>query len=177
MSESPTRPTPTLALASCLLFWVQIPSRNCICARVLMQFSGCWASAGYSAQGCAALEQQLRTCMDAPVRIHPFFRATTYTQAPICRHQGTFNMLRLSRRKHNKTRRAPSTTTSRDCTRKSWVLTNESEPSTNTVHSFYQHIACYPVACTQSDAWPDALRGVWGIHGYAPGRLRRSIDL
>lgn len=30
---------------------------------------GCWASAGYTAEGCAALEQQLRQCMDAPVRI------------------------------------------------------------------------------------------------------------
>jgi hypothetical protein len=30
--------------------------------------TGCWASSGYTAQGCAALEQQLRACMDAPVR-------------------------------------------------------------------------------------------------------------
>ncbi|KAI4795853.1 hypothetical protein E4T44_11322 [Aureobasidium sp. EXF-8845] len=28
--------------------------------------TGCWASSGYTAQGCAALEQQLRACMDAP---------------------------------------------------------------------------------------------------------------
>jgi hypothetical protein len=27
----------------------------------------CWASSGYNVQGCAALEQQLRACMDAPV--------------------------------------------------------------------------------------------------------------
>ncbi|KAF2089732.1 mitochondrial 37S ribosomal protein YmS-T, partial [Saccharata proteae CBS 121410] len=27
---------------------------------------GCWASSGYSVQGCSALEQQLRACMDAP---------------------------------------------------------------------------------------------------------------
>ncbi|RMY90551.1 hypothetical protein D0861_03604 [Hortaea werneckii] len=27
--------------------------------------TGCWASQGYSAQGCAMLEQQLRACMDA----------------------------------------------------------------------------------------------------------------
>ncbi|GAB1216392.1 hypothetical protein ATERTT37_005606 [Aspergillus terreus] len=26
----------------------------------------CWASSGYTAEGCAALEQQLRQCMDAP---------------------------------------------------------------------------------------------------------------
>jgi hypothetical protein len=28
---------------------------------------GCWASSGYSVQGCAQLEQTLRECMDAPV--------------------------------------------------------------------------------------------------------------
>ncbi|KAF2200424.1 mitochondrial 37S ribosomal protein YmS-T [Delitschia confertaspora ATCC 74209] len=27
---------------------------------------GCWASSGYSIQGCAQLEQKLRQCMDAP---------------------------------------------------------------------------------------------------------------
>ncbi|KAH0303303.1 hypothetical protein KCU71_g10692, partial [Aureobasidium melanogenum] len=32
----------------------------------LTRFAGCWASSGYTAQGCAALEQQLRACMDAP---------------------------------------------------------------------------------------------------------------
>lgn len=31
----------------------------------------CWASAGYGAEGCAALETQLRKCMDAPVRYNP----------------------------------------------------------------------------------------------------------
>jgi hypothetical protein len=30
-------------------------------------FAGCWASSGYSVQGCAQLEQKLRQCMDAPV--------------------------------------------------------------------------------------------------------------
>lgn len=28
---------------------------------------GCWASSGYTAQGCAQLEQSLRACMDARV--------------------------------------------------------------------------------------------------------------
>ncbi|KAF2271606.1 mitochondrial 37S ribosomal protein YmS-T, partial [Westerdykella ornata] len=27
---------------------------------------GCWASSGYSVQGCAQFEQKLRACMDAP---------------------------------------------------------------------------------------------------------------
>lgn len=36
----------------------------------------CWASSGYSVEGCASLETALRTCMDAPVRtittyLHP----------------------------------------------------------------------------------------------------------
>lgn len=30
----------------------------------------CWASAGYGAEGCAALETQLRKCMDSPVRLN-----------------------------------------------------------------------------------------------------------
>jgi hypothetical protein len=29
--------------------------------------SGCWASSGYSVQGCAQFEQKLRQCMDTPV--------------------------------------------------------------------------------------------------------------
>nr|POE74721.1 hypothetical protein CFP56_37252 [Quercus suber] len=36
--------------------------------RGLMRAAGCWASQGYSAEGCAALEQSLRACMDAKVR-------------------------------------------------------------------------------------------------------------
>lgn len=30
--------------------------------------AGCWASSGFSVQGCSGLEQQLRACMDTPVR-------------------------------------------------------------------------------------------------------------
>jgi len=29
----------------------------------------CWASSGYTAAGCQALETQLRTCMDTPVSL------------------------------------------------------------------------------------------------------------
>ncbi|KAI5273873.1 hypothetical protein E4T47_02922 [Aureobasidium subglaciale] len=46
-----------------------ISCRNiyCLVVPVLTHaLSGCWASSGYTAQGCAALEQQLRACMDAP---------------------------------------------------------------------------------------------------------------
>jgi hypothetical protein len=33
----------------------------------LISFAACWASSGYNVAGCAALETQLRTCMDTPV--------------------------------------------------------------------------------------------------------------
>ena len=32
----------------------------------LGNFLACWASAGYNAVGCAAVESQLRKCMDGP---------------------------------------------------------------------------------------------------------------
>ncbi|KAK3066627.1 40S ribosomal protein mrp10 [Teratosphaeriaceae sp. CCFEE 6253] len=35
------------------------------CIGVMSSVLGCWASQGYSAQGCAMLEQSLRACMDA----------------------------------------------------------------------------------------------------------------
>ncbi|KAK8215309.1 40S ribosomal protein mrp10 [Zalaria obscura] len=36
------------------------------CIGMMSSVLGCWASSGYTTQGCAALEQQLRACMDAP---------------------------------------------------------------------------------------------------------------
>ncbi|KAF9885768.1 hypothetical protein FE257_012350 [Aspergillus nanangensis] len=36
------------------------------CVTVMSSMLSCWASAGYTAEGCAVLEQQLRQCMDAP---------------------------------------------------------------------------------------------------------------
>ncbi|TQB77346.1 hypothetical protein MPDQ_002983 [Monascus purpureus] len=36
------------------------------CVVVMSSVLSCWASSGYTAEGCAALEQQLRQCMDAP---------------------------------------------------------------------------------------------------------------
>ncbi|RMZ74555.1 37S ribosomal MRP10 mitochondrial [Pyrenophora seminiperda CCB06] len=36
------------------------------CLGVMSSVLGCWASSGYSVQGCALLEQKLRQCMDAP---------------------------------------------------------------------------------------------------------------
>ncbi|OCL00348.1 mitochondrial 37S ribosomal protein mS37 [Cenococcum geophilum 1.58] len=36
------------------------------CLGIMTSVLGCWASSGYSVQGCAQLEQKLRACMDAP---------------------------------------------------------------------------------------------------------------
>ncbi|PHH60705.1 hypothetical protein CDD81_1323 [Ophiocordyceps australis] len=36
------------------------------CIAVMSSVLACWASAGYSAAGCAAVETQLRQCMDGP---------------------------------------------------------------------------------------------------------------
>ncbi|KAI4259252.1 MAG: hypothetical protein L6R42_004659 [Xanthoria sp. 1 TBL-2021] len=34
------------------------------CVGIMTSMLGCWASSGYSAKGCMALEQSLRACMD-----------------------------------------------------------------------------------------------------------------
>ncbi|KAI9043346.1 mitochondrial 37S ribosomal mS37 domain-containing protein [Aspergillus affinis] len=39
------------------------------CMTVMSSMLSCWASSGYTSEGCLALEQQLRQCMDAPVRV------------------------------------------------------------------------------------------------------------
>ncbi|ORX95101.1 hypothetical protein BCR34DRAFT_525674 [Clohesyomyces aquaticus] len=36
------------------------------CLGVMASVLGCWASSGYSIQGCAQLEAKLRQCMDSP---------------------------------------------------------------------------------------------------------------
>ncbi|KAA8648532.1 hypothetical protein EYZ11_008817 [Aspergillus tanneri] len=36
------------------------------CVAVMSSMLSCWASSGYGSEGCLALEQQLRQCMDAP---------------------------------------------------------------------------------------------------------------
>ncbi|KAH8819933.1 hypothetical protein F5884DRAFT_762204 [Xylogone sp. PMI_703] len=36
------------------------------CLAIMSSVLTCWASAGYNVAGCAALESQLRACMDAP---------------------------------------------------------------------------------------------------------------
>ena len=114
---------------------------------------GCWASSGYSAQGCAALEQQLRTCMDAPVRLHPFHLLQVH--------------IRLTNhcRNRNKTRRAPSITTFQDYTHRSSALTSGSRRQivlvhcSSLYHTFYYRWSTLLHKLTSLNA----LRGVW--HG------------
>ncbi|CAM1500435.1 Fc.00g095970.m01.CDS01 [Cosmosporella sp. VM-42] len=36
------------------------------CIAIMSSVLACWASAGYNATGCMAIENQLRTCMDGP---------------------------------------------------------------------------------------------------------------
>ncbi|QUC16314.1 uncharacterized protein UV8b_00555 [Ustilaginoidea virens] len=36
------------------------------CIAIMSSVLACWASAGYNASGCAAVENQLRACMDGP---------------------------------------------------------------------------------------------------------------
>ncbi|KAF6820353.1 37s ribosomal protein mitochondrial [Colletotrichum musicola] len=36
------------------------------CIQLMSSVLACWASAGYNTQGCAALENALRKCMDKP---------------------------------------------------------------------------------------------------------------
>ncbi|KAF2465481.1 mitochondrial ribosomal protein 10 [Lindgomyces ingoldianus] len=36
------------------------------CLGIMASVLGCWASSGYSIQGCAQLETKLRHCMDSP---------------------------------------------------------------------------------------------------------------
>jgi hypothetical protein len=71
--------------------------------------TGCWASSGYSVQGCAQLEQKLRQCMDAPV-------GSAITSGN--NHNSDLYSATPTRR------RTISITTSPECTRKSLDLTS-----------------------------------------------------
>ena len=73
------------------------------CVTVMSTMLNCWASQGYGAEGCAALEGQLRKCMDAPVRFptpntFQIKRALLIIPLPLCRNP-------------RRRRRTPSTTT------------------------------------------------------------------
>ena len=77
------------------------------CIGLLSTVLGCWASQGYTAQGCAALEQQLRVCMDAKVRLALHHWTT---------HKCGCKLTTL--RKHKRRRRAISITNYRDSIRR-----------------------------------------------------------
>ncbi|RPA90062.1 hypothetical protein L873DRAFT_1821765 [Choiromyces venosus 120613-1] len=38
------------------------------CIAVMASLLGCWASQGFTPEGCGRIEEQLRSCMDAKVR-------------------------------------------------------------------------------------------------------------
>ncbi|KAI2632133.1 mitochondrial ribosomal protein 10 [Hypoxylon sp. NC1633] len=41
------------------------------CMGIMSSVLACWASSGYSATGCAQVEQALRNCMDGPQPLKP----------------------------------------------------------------------------------------------------------
>lgn len=98
-----------------------------IASPILTTIPGCWASSGYTTQGCAALEQQLRACMDAPVRPCQESIQSTSTNPPD--------------RKQRRTRRAPSTTTFRDYTPKLLDLTSGNRWTITLPVSYYVRIS------------------------------------
>lgn len=69
----------------------------------LLTIADCWASSKFSVEGCAAVEQQLRACMDEKVRI-PSFLTSDFAN---------------SRRNRPKAARARSTTISCACSPRS----------------------------------------------------------
>lgn len=86
------------------------------CIGLLSSVLGCWASQGYTAQGCAALEQQLRVCMDAKVGLAMHQRNI---------RESGWKLTTLRKRKRQ--RRATSTTSYRDSIRRSRVRIRENE--------------------------------------------------
>lgn len=86
----------------------------------------CWASSGYSVEGCASLETALRTCMDAPVRtvttyLH-FLEAVEEIRMGgwIWKDGRMGAQANAINRDRQTSRRIPSTTTCRECTHR-WL--------------------------------------------------------
>ncbi|KAL2868864.1 mitochondrial 37S ribosomal protein mS37 [Aspergillus lucknowensis] len=68
----PTKPPSTrlnpLRLNTIPHLRVRRPNQNeqNACATIMSSMLSCWASSGYGTEGCFAIEQQLRECMDGP---------------------------------------------------------------------------------------------------------------
>jgi hypothetical protein len=88
---------------------------------------GCWASSGYSVQGCAQLEQKLRQCMDAPVRLMLFGHNNHISDL--------YSVIQTRRR-------TTSTTISRECTQRSKDPTNGIKETALSNRELY--IICIP---------------------------------
>ncbi|KAH7312729.1 37S ribosomal protein Mrp10 [Stachybotrys elegans] len=56
------------------------------CVAVMSTVLACWASAGYNAAGCAAVENQLRACMDGPKPTPPGASTVNYHLARMKKH-------------------------------------------------------------------------------------------
>ncbi|KJZ79713.1 hypothetical protein HIM_01182 [Hirsutella minnesotensis 3608] len=63
------------------------------CIAIMSTVLACWASAGYNAAGCSAVENQLRQCMDGPPVAPPTTKTINY-------HLGRMKQHVLSPRKH-----------------------------------------------------------------------------
>lgn len=81
----------------------------------------CWASSGYSVEGCASLETALRTCMDAPV----------CTSIMNLEEEFGIEMIKTNaiNRDRRTSKRTPSTTTCRECIHRWLDRTRESRSS------------------------------------------------
>lgn len=101
--------------------------------------TGCWASSGYSVQGCAQLEQKLRQCMDAPV-------SPTH-------HNTNYNVSDISSATRTK-RRTRSITTSRECTPRLSALISETRRDHPPVY--------YLLGTTHAHGRSLHRAGVWG---------------
>lgn len=77
--------------------------------------TGCWASNGLAHEGCVALEQQLRACMDAPVCRNAMLGRPCFLQAVMASAVSVMHELILMNRDRSKKGRATSITTSAGC--------------------------------------------------------------
>jgi hypothetical protein len=105
--------------------------------------TGCWASSGYSVQGCAQLEQKLRQCMDAPVCLKLSGRNNHISDL----HSATQTR-----------RRTTSTTTSRGCIRRSKDPTSGIKEGAPTKRALY--ITCIPSRVSTCSRYYKRIRGV-----------------
>lgn len=92
------------------------------CIGIMSSVLGCWASSGYSAQGCQQLETSLRACMDARVSLSQPLRNSSGEERWLW-PWGEFWLTENCRNRDSR-RRTTSITIYRGCTRRSSGLIN-----------------------------------------------------